>query len=56
MYDAVAGNEYMKEALKREFMIHSTLKHPNIVNLIEMHETANNIYIIQEYCEGTTLK
>lgn len=46
----------MREAIRREFNIHSKLKHPNIVNLVEMHETVHNIYIFQEYCDGMTLK
>ena len=46
----------MKLALKREFLVHHKLKHPHIVRLIDMVETRNNIYIVQEYCEHKTLE
>ena len=52
----VSADEYLKEAIKREFRIHSQLKHENVVELVDMVETQNNIYIIQELCEGKTLK
>lgn len=60
MYNAglflVEHNEYMQETIRREALIHRKLKHANIVNLIDMQETKNNIYFVQEYCEGKTLK
>ena len=46
----------MKLALKREFLVHHKLKHPHIVRLIDMVETKNNIYIVQEYCQHKTLE
>ena len=32
------------------------LKSPNIIELFEVHETMNNIYIIQELADEGTLK
>lgn len=32
------------------------LKSPNIIQFLEVHETANNIYIIQELADSGTLK
>lgn len=33
-----------------------TLKDENIVNLIDVYFTKNNVYIIQEYCNGGDLR
>jgi len=33
-----------------------TISGPNIVNLIDVYQTKNNVYIITEYCEGGDLR
>lgn len=34
----------------------NSLKNDNIVRLIEVLETVNNIYLVSEYCEGGDLR
>lgn len=45
-------DSYMKEALKNEINIMKTVKSPYIVNLLEVYQTSNHIYIILEFCDG----
>ena len=46
---------YMFDTLVSEIEILKHLDHPNIVRLYDVLSTANNIYIITEYCNGGTL-
>lgn len=32
------------------------LDHPNVVKFLDFYETANNIYIVSEYCDGGDLR
>ena len=38
-----------------EVAIHKKLDHPNIIKIHEYYEDQNNIYIVQEFCEGGML-
>jgi len=38
--------------LKSEIALLREMRHPNIVELKQVYHTANNCYIITEYCEG----
>jgi serine/threonine protein kinase len=44
------------EALKKEIEISAILKHKNIVRLFDTVKTANNNYLVQEFCGGGDLK
>lgn len=48
-------DQYMLDTLNSEIAILKSLDHPNIVHLFDVVTTANNIYIIQEFCDGGTL-
>ena len=41
--------------VKKEINILQRLKHKNIIQLYEIMETKNNLYIVMEYCEGKEL-
>ena len=47
--------EQMETQLKREIAIMKIMKHPNIVNLKEVLQTENNIYVIMELVTGREL-
>ncbi|EFC42729.1 predicted protein [Naegleria gruberi] len=47
--------EQMETQLKREIAIMKIMKHPNIVNLKEVLQTENNIYVIMELVTGGEL-
>jgi serine/threonine protein kinase len=42
--------------LKGEIKISKMIKHPNIVEVFDIVQSLNNIYIISELCEGGDLK
>ena len=44
--NTVNNNPYMAEAVKQELLIHRSLQHDNIVQVIDVIHTANNYYII----------
>ena len=50
------NDEYIKNAIVREIEIMKNLQSPNIIKLFEVHETVNNIYIIQELADEGTLR
>jgi serine/threonine protein kinase len=49
-------DEYLMGALFNEISILKSMKNKNIVLLQDVMETSNNYYIVQEYCEGGTLR
>ncbi|XP_028292782.1 LOW QUALITY PROTEIN: serine/threonine-protein kinase Nek5-like [Gouania willdenowi] len=44
-----------KEASKKEVMLHSKMKHPNIVTFIRSFQERDNLCIVMEYCDGGDL-
>ncbi|CAD8190461.1 unnamed protein product [Paramecium pentaurelia] len=49
-------DEYLREGLMNEIKIMGTLQGNNVVKLIDVLETSNNYYIVQEYCDGGDLQ
>lgn len=45
----------LSEFTNNEIAILSKISHPNIIKFIEMLRTANNYYLVYEYCNGGTL-
>lgn len=43
---------FMKKMLIQEIEVLKAISHPNLVKLFDVIETVNNIYIVQEYCNG----
>lgn len=48
-------DEYLREGLMNEIKIMRDLTGNNVVRLIDVLETTNNYYIVQEYCDGGDL-
>lgn len=48
--------EYGEADLKKEILNLSKFSHNNIVSLIALGKTENNIYLMTEYCNGGTLR
>ena len=48
--------EQFEELISREIDVLKDLEHINIVHLEDVKVTANNIYLIFEYCSGGSLK
>ena len=44
-----------EENVKQEILIQMSIKHVNIVSLIELFEDTYNIYLVLEYCSGGNL-
>ena len=49
-------DEYMKSTLNNEVQILKSMKSLNIVQLFDVFMTKNNIYIMQEFCNGGDLR
>lgn len=45
----------LSEFTNNEIAILSKINHPNIIKFVEMLRTANNYYLVYEYCSGGTL-
>jgi serine/threonine protein kinase len=50
--DAVEENQYLSASLNNEINILRQIHCDNVVRFLDLKETANNYYIIQELCEG----
>ncbi|CAD8048740.1 unnamed protein product [Paramecium primaurelia] len=48
----INADDYLREGLIQEIKIMGKLKSPNIVQLLDVMETSNNYYIVQEFCDG----
>lgn len=46
----INSNDYLKNGFMSEIKIMQTLKGNNVVRFLEVIETGNNYYIIQEFC------
>ena len=49
------SDSYLQRGLFNEISIMKSLSNPNIVQMLDILETSNNFYIIQEYCSGGNL-
>merc|ERR1719456_2192593 len=49
------AREHLEEQLKREIAIMKSLKHPHVVHLREVMQTANHIYMVLEVIAGGEL-
>lgn len=50
-----ANEKDLLERFRREALICAALKHPNIVNIIDVSTTADNLYLVIEFMEGVDL-
>ena len=48
----IKQDKYLEDGLMSEIKIMQKLKSPNIVSLIQVLETENNYYFVQEFCDG----
>lgn len=46
----------VRNQLELEINIMKRFKHPNLVKLIDVFDSANNKYIVTEYCNGSDLR
>lgn len=46
----IASGRKFKELFESEVIIMSSINHPNVLQLIELHESANNYYIVMDFC------
>lgn len=53
---SVDKDEYIKSALLAEIAILKTLKSENIVGFLDVMESANYYYLVQEFCDGGDLR
>ena len=49
-------DKYLMESLNNEVSLMKNLKHTNVVQLLDLLFTKNNVYIIQEFCNGGDLR
>ncbi len=52
----VDQDEYVKDALISEIKIMRKLKSEYIVGFVDIMETPNNYYVVQEFCNGGDLR
>lgn len=48
-------NPRLAEQLKKELKLLYSLNHDNIIKIVNVEKTKNNIYLVLEYCNGGTL-
>ena len=46
----IASGRKFKELFESEVIIMSSINHPNVLQLIELHESANNYYLVMDFC------
>lgn len=56
MLHLVKTDPYMKAALISEIKLLKVLKSPNIVGFLDVMESVNNYYLVQELCDGDLAK
>lgn len=50
------ANTYNFKTIQSEIEIMKKIQHKNIVELLDVYQSANNIYIVTEYCEDGDLR
>jgi len=50
------ANTYNFKTIQSEIEIMKKIQHKNIVELLDVYQSANNIYIVTEFCEDGDLK
>ena len=56
MDSSLMNDDYMKSTLQNEVKILKSLTSPNIVRLLDVYMTKNNVYIMQEFCKDGDLR
>ena len=54
--ELIEQDQHTRELFQREAQIIRKLKHPNIVQILDVVKSKNWFYIITEYCNGGTLE
>jgi serine/threonine protein kinase len=49
---AILNDEQMFQSFERELRILQTIRHPNLIELVDVVYTAPLIYVVMEYCSG----
>ena len=52
----IFANQYNIKNIHHEIEIMKKMQHENIVKLLDVYQTANNMYIVTEYCSGGDLR
>ena len=52
---SLQGDEYMLNGLYQEIKVMKKLKSEYVVRLLDILETSNNFYMVQEFCDGGDL-
>lgn len=51
----LSSQEKGKDSIKNEIDILTTLKHTNVIRLVEVNESVNSLYLVLEYLQGGNL-
>jgi len=51
----LCSQEKGKDSIKNEIDILTTLKHTNVIKLVEVNESVNSLYLVLEYLQGGNL-
>ena len=49
-------NAYNIKSMQSEIDIMKRVDHPNLVKLLDVYQTTNNMYIVTEFCQGGDLR
>jgi serine/threonine-protein kinase ULK/ATG1 len=52
----IFANQYNLKNIHCEIEIMKKMEHENIVKLLDVYQTSNNMYIVTEFCEGGDLR